>query len=115
MSLLPMQMSMEAMSSRFSLTEPEARTIDERTFDRLLKQPIRQAILRALLAREVMSFSEIKREIGLTDGNLSTHAQKLEAAGFITCTKVFKRRMPRTEYQLTAAGRVAVTEYMDLD
>ena len=113
MSLIPTRMNVESMSSRFTLAEPAARAIDERSFERLLKQPIRQAILRALLAREVMSFSEIKREIGLTDGNLSTHTQKLEAAGIIACNKVFKRRMPRTEYQLTAAGRVAVMQYMD--
>ena len=48
-----------------------------------------------------------------TDGNLSVHARKLEEAGYISCTKSFEGRMPRTEYQLTAAGKRALERYLD--
>jgi DNA-binding HxlR family transcriptional regulator len=89
--------------------------IDEEALHRLLNQPVRQAIVRALLARQVMSFSEIKRFMQLTDGNLSTHARKLEDAGIVTCTKNFKRRLPRTEYRLTPEGRAAVERLMAED
>src|SRR5205809_162722 len=48
-----------------------------------------------------------------TDGNLSVHARKLEAAQYITCTKSFQGRIPKTEYRLTAAGRRALERYLD--
>ena len=41
--------------------------------------------------------------LGLTDGNLSVHARKLEEAGYVECTKSFEGRMPRTEFRLTDA------------
>jgi DNA-binding PadR family transcriptional regulator len=48
-----------------------------------------------------------------TDGNLSVHARKLEEAEYITCTKSFEGRMPKTEYRLTATGRRALERYLD--
>jgi DNA-binding PadR family transcriptional regulator len=48
-----------------------------------------------------------------TDGNLSVHARKLEEAGYVTCTKEFEGRTPRTEYRLTRAGRVALERYLE--
>ena len=38
---------------------------------------------------------------------------KLEEAQYITCTKRFEGRRPRTEYRLTAAGRRALQRYLD--
>lgn len=72
---------------------------------RLMSQPIRFAILRALTANEALSFSELKRMMKITDGNLSMHARKLEDAQIVTCTKGFRGRFPRTEYRLTSDGR----------
>jgi DNA-binding PadR family transcriptional regulator len=43
---------------------------------------------------------------------VSIHARKLEEAGYITCTKGFDGRVPRTEYRLTAAGRRALDKYL---
>jgi DNA-binding PadR family transcriptional regulator len=48
-----------------------------------------------------------------TDGNLSVHARKLEEAEYITCTKSFEGRMPKTQYRLTATGRRALERYLD--
>jgi DNA-binding PadR family transcriptional regulator len=48
-----------------------------------------------------------------TDGNLSVHARKLEDARYISCTKSFEGRVPRTEYKLTAIGRRALEKYLD--
>ena len=47
-----------------------------------------------------------------TDGNLSVHARKLEDAHYISCTKFFEGRIPRTEYRLTPSGRKALEEYL---
>ncbi len=41
------------------------------------------------------------------------HARKLEEAGYLTCTKTFSGRTPRTDYKLTAAGRRALEKYLD--
>jgi DNA-binding PadR family transcriptional regulator len=40
------------------------------------------------------------------------HARKLEEAHYISCSKFFDARIPRTEYRLTAAGRRALETYL---
>ena len=50
--------------------------------------------------------------LGMTDGNLSVHARKLEDAGYIACTRGMDGRIPRTEYRLTPAGRAALNQYL---
>ena len=81
--------------------------------DRLVHERLRLEILRALAANESLSFSEMKKLLEASDGNLSVHARKLEDAGYIACTKGFEGRVPRTEYRLTAAGRRALDRYLD--
>src|SRR4051794_3308490 len=73
--------------------------------ERLLGQPMRLGIVRALLAQGPLSFSELKRHVDITDGNLSMHARKLVDARLVTFTKAFRHRLPRTEYRLTPVGR----------
>jgi len=41
------------------------------------------------------------------------HARKLEEASYVTCTKSFEGRIPKTEYRLTGAGRRALEHYLD--
>ena len=40
-------------------------------------------------------------------------ARKLEDARYISCSKSFEGRTPKTEYSLTAAGRRALERYLD--
>jgi DNA-binding HxlR family transcriptional regulator len=81
--------------------------------DRVIHERVRLAIVSALAGAQSLSFNELKDLLDITDGNLSVHARRLEEAGFVTCEKSFVDRMPRTEYQLTAAGRRALNEYLD--
>ena len=81
--------------------------------DRLVHERIRLGILSALAATDRLSFSDLKRLLATTDGNLSVHARKLEEAGYVACTKSFEDRAPRTEYQLTDLGRRALSTYLD--
>jgi DNA-binding MarR family transcriptional regulator len=81
--------------------------------DRLVHERLRLGILSALSVSESLSFSEIKKLLETTDGNLSVHARKLEEAGYIACSKGFEGRVPRTVYRLTAAGRRALDRYLD--
>lgn len=81
--------------------------------DRLIHERLRLGIVSALAANESLSFSDLKKLVNTTDGNLSVHARKLEDAGYITCAKSFDGRMPKTEYQLTTAGRRALESYLN--
>jgi len=80
--------------------------------DRLIHERIRLGIISALAVNDSLSFSDLKRLLRTTDGNLSVHARKLEEGGYLSCRKFFEGRIPRTEYRLTAAGRRALEEYL---
>ena len=81
--------------------------------DRLIHERLRLGILSALAANESLTFNELKKLLKTTDGNLSVHARKLEDARYVSCTKSFEGRLPKTEYRLTAAGRRALERYLD--
>ncbi len=80
--------------------------------DRLIHERLRLGIISALAANESLTFSDLKKLMNTTDGNLSVHARKLEEAGYISCTKFFEGRLPKTEYKLTTAGRSALEKYL---
>lgn len=82
------------------------------SLDKVIHERKRLAIVSALAVNDVMTFNELKQFLDLSDGNLSVHAQKLEAAGYVECTKTFEGRMPRTEFRLTKAGRTALERYL---
>ena len=81
--------------------------------DRLIHERLRLGIISALAANESLTFSDLKNLMNTTDGNLSVHARKLEEAGYISCSKYFEGRLPKTEYKLTAAGRHALENYLN--
>ena len=80
--------------------------------DRLIHERVRLGIVSALAVNGALSFSELKEILDATDGNLSTHARRLEEAGYIVCTKDFDGRAPRTEYSLTPQGRAEFESYL---
>ena len=88
---------------------PEATAV---SLDRLIHERTRLGIISALAVNDSLTFNELKRLLGATDGNLSVHARKLEDAGYVACTKSFAGRVPKTEYRLTAAGRRALEKYL---
>ena len=83
------------------------------SIDRLVHERLRLGILSALSVNEALTFTDLKKLLDSSDGNLSVHARKLEEAGYITCVKGFEGRVPRTDYKLTAPGRRALTRYLD--
>ncbi len=80
--------------------------------DRLIHERVRLAIVSALAVHDSLSFNELKTLLETSDGNVSVHARKLEDAGYITCTKGFDGRIPRTEYRLAPDGRAALERYL---
>lgn len=81
--------------------------------DRLIHDRTRLAIVSALAVNEVLSFSELKAITQTSDGNLSVHSRKLEEARYLTCTKSFDGRVPKTEFRLADEGRSALQRYLD--
>ena len=85
----------------------------ESNFDRLIYERVRLGIMSALAVRDEMSFNDLKGLFDISDGNLGAHARKLEDAGYVTCTKSFEDRRPRTVYRITQSGKAALNRYLD--
>jgi DNA-binding HxlR family transcriptional regulator len=81
--------------------------------DPVIHERMRLGIISALAVRDALTFSELKRLLEATDGNLSVHARKLEDANYVICTKSFEGRVPRTEYRITSTGRKALERYLE--
>lgn len=79
--------------------------------DRLIHEPARLLIVTILSTVASADFLFLKKETGLTKGNLSAHLSKLEDAGYVKIQKTFKGKLPLTVCKLTAAGTKAVTAY----
>jgi DNA-binding MarR family transcriptional regulator len=81
--------------------------------DRLIYERVRLGIMSALSVNSSMSFAELKDLLKASDGNLSTHARKLEDAGYIVCKKKFNARVPKTEFSLTSKGRRVFARHLE--
>lgn len=81
------------------------------SFDRLVHEPARLAILTALSACERADFIFLRTLTGLTKGNLSSHLAKLEHGGLVAIQKVFEGKQPITYVALTGEGRDVLKAY----
>src|SRR5277367_1225396 len=100
-------------SAKLAAVPSTTRANEDATFDRLVYERVRLGIMSALAVREELTFSELKALFDVSDGNLSAHARKLEEAQYLTCTKSFEGRRPKTIYHLTPLGRSALNRYLD--
>ncbi len=80
--------------------------------DSVIHGRVRLGMVSALAVSDSLTFNELKSMLRVTDGNLSAHARRLEAEGYVECRKTFAGRTPRTSYSLTAAGRKALQRYL---
>jgi DNA-binding MarR family transcriptional regulator len=81
--------------------------------DRLIHEPSRLMIVAMLSSVESADFLYLKRETGLTRGNLSSHLSKLEEAGYIEIEKTYRGKIPLTICSLTDAGCQAFQAYRE--
>jgi DNA-binding MarR family transcriptional regulator len=79
--------------------------------ERLVHEPGRLLVLACLSVVARADFLYVMRETGLSQGNLSSHLGKLEAAGYVAVEKTFVGKVPRTVLQLTERGREALRAY----
>jgi DNA-binding MarR family transcriptional regulator len=80
--------------------------------DELLLSRVRLGVVSHLIAAEWVTFTELQRSIGVTNGNLGTHIGKLVAAKYIKEEKRFEGRRPQSRYRLTKTGRQAFLDHV---
>ena len=102
----------EVGSERFEVRSAKKEKRSPLELDRLIHERLRLGIVSALAVNDRLTFTDLKRLLQTTDGNLSVHARKLEDAEYVACEKTFDGRVPRTEYRLTGAGRRAFEKYL---
>ncbi len=73
--------------------------------NQVIHERTRLAIMSYLIPAREATFSELKEELRLTDGNLNLHMKVLEKNAYVAVRKEFVMRRPRTTYQVTARGR----------
>ena len=91
--------------------EPERSIQSILDLDRIVHEPSRLAILTVLAAAEEVEFLFLQKITGLSKGNLSSHTQKLETAGYLETMKAFRGRIPVTSFRITDGGRIALRTY----
>ncbi len=80
---------------------------------RLIHQPTRLQIMAHLYQRRDLAYTTLRDALGLTDGNLATHAKRLEDAGLLLSRRVLQGRDGfQLRYQITRAGSQAFRAYV---
>ncbi len=74
---------------------------------------IRLGIMSVLMVNESEDFSTLKELLGVTDGNLASHAKALELEEYIAVEKQFIGKKPNTSYRVTKTGRKAFMDHID--
>ena len=74
---------------------------------------IRLGIMSVLMVNESADFTTLKELLGVTDGNLASHAKALETDEYITIEKQFIGKKPNTSYKATPSGRKAFQEHIE--
>jgi DNA-binding MarR family transcriptional regulator len=83
--------------------------------DAVIHQPVRlkiMAALKALPPAEQIEFVRLRKIVDATEGNLGSHIQTLEQAGYVAVEKDFADKRPRTRVRLSKQGRKAFEDYV---
>ena len=81
--------------------------------DRTIHEKARLGLLTSLVGQpDGLSFSDLKKLCGLTDGNLSRHIQVLKEAGLVNVQKGYQGNRPHTTCRISAKGRRKFLEYL---
>ncbi|GHJ40097.1 transcriptional regulator [Streptomyces sp. TS71-3] len=79
-----------------------------RSLDDTVHQRVRLGILTIAREADRVEFGFLKKQLALTDGNLSRHLKVLEDSDLITVEKGYAGRRPRTWIALTREGAQAL-------
>lgn len=81
--------------------------------DEVIHGRIRLGVMAYLVQQNRASFTELAQVLETTNGSLSIHLKKLNAAGYVTIDKRFVDGRPLTTVRLTDAGTAAWQSYLD--
>lgn len=81
--------------------------------DNIFNSKFRLAIIALLSGGDVIDFGYFRNELEISDGNLSSHMDKLEKAGFVIIKKSFKGKKPKTAYSITKRGLDQYRRYLN--
>src|SRR4051812_153289 len=87
--------------------------IDFNGLDTHVHGPIRLGILTALQVDGALDFTTLKKRLETADGSLNLHLKRLEENGYVTSRKAFVGLRPKTTYRIAAAGRKALSTYLE--
>lgn len=81
--------------------------------DQTIHQRTRLAILSALHRNREASFADLRDGLELTPGNLQSHADKLERAGYVESFRALVGTAFETRYRITEEGSTAFEAYLE--
>jgi len=81
--------------------------------NKLIHAPIRLGIMTILNSVKKVNFIYLREKLDVTDGNLSSHMEKLEKAGYVNVKKSFVDKKPNTVYSITEKGKKAFRSYLE--
>ncbi len=87
--------------------------IDFNGLDTAVHGPVRLGVLTALTLDGALDFTTLKKRLAVSDGVIAPQLRKLEEIGYLHCRKRFVGRRPKSTYRVTAAGRKALTVYLN--
>ena len=90
-------------------TEPDLHPLAG--IDPIIHASARLMILTYLYVVEKADYVFLMRLIGMTWGNLATHLNKLEEAGYIQIQKTYNGKKPQSILSMTEKGRTAFRAY----
>ena len=86
---------------------------DYRAIDDVIHSRVRLAIMSYLASARAAEFTELKKVLKVSDGNLSTHLKKLEDHSYVKTEKGFIGRKPQTMIEITEEGTKAFQAYVE--
>ena len=79
----------------------------------IIHQPIRLKILTVLHMDKSITFSELKKELKVSDWNLWTHLEKLEKSWYIKIKKSFVNKKPKSTISIEKSWENELIKYIE--
>jgi DNA-binding MarR family transcriptional regulator len=83
-------------------------------FNKAFENRVRLGIMSVLMVNDSVEFTRLKELLQVTDGNLASHLSALEKEGYVAVIKQFVNRKPNTSYAVTAGGKKAFNEHLNV-
>jgi len=82
-------------------------------FDSTFFEKTRLSILTIVYRTGFVSFNYLKQQLGMTDGAIYTHLEKLVQEGYLQKRREIAEGAARTNYSLTEKGRTTFHDYLE--